>query len=222
MPDRITRHGRSSSTPTCIVALVSTGVIGSAIRIDIPRNYLAKLCYGFQLEFRLARAGRGTIAFHQARETAACAGHSLYRFNGPAHDNVIGTQTVGVAHLDIDFNAFFFPNHNPVSVNSLAAGAVKNNIRLRKATRDVADALPRSLPNGIIVRLNTRARGGFLMAHILIEGFLCERCQYRWVPHRSTKNEPKICPKCKSAYWNRPRKLDWPVDKRAAQHDQRI
>ena len=59
------------------------------------------------------------------------------------------------------------------------------------------------------------------MARILIEGFLCERCKYRWVPRQSTKKEPKICPKCKSAYWNKPRKLDWPVDKRAAQHDQR-
>ena len=60
------------------------------------------------------------------------------------------------------------------------------------------------------------------MARTLIEGFLCERCKYRWVPRQSTKKEPKICPKCKSAYWNKPRKLDWPADKRAAQHDQRL
>ena len=60
------------------------------------------------------------------------------------------------------------------------------------------------------------------MARILIKGFLCERCKYRWVPRQSTKKEPKICPKCKSAYWNKPRKLDWPADKRAAQHDQRL
>ena len=60
------------------------------------------------------------------------------------------------------------------------------------------------------------------MARTLIEGFLCERCQYRWVPRRNTKTEPKICPKCKSSYWNKPRKLDWPPDKRAVQHDQRL
>ncbi len=64
--------------------------------------------------------------------------------------------------------------------------------------------------------------GGSLIAHILIEGFLCERCQYSWVPRQSTKKEPKICPKCKSTYLNKPRKLDWPADKRATQHDQRF
>ena len=25
-----------------------------------------------------------------------------------------------------------------------------------------------------------------------------------------------------TAYWNKPRKLDWPADKRVAQHDQRL
>lgn len=59
------------------------------------------------------------------------------------------------------------------------------------------------------------------MARILIEGFLCERCGYRWVPRHGTDNEPKVCPKCKSAYWNKPRKLDWPAGKRAIQHDKR-
>ena len=59
------------------------------------------------------------------------------------------------------------------------------------------------------------------MARILIEGFLCERCGYRWVPRQNPDKEPKVCPKCKSVYWNKPRKLDWPVDKRAIQHDER-
>ncbi len=59
------------------------------------------------------------------------------------------------------------------------------------------------------------------MARVTVEGYLCERCSHVWVPQRRTVSEPKICPRCKSAYWNKPRKLDWPAERRAAQHDER-
>ena len=29
---------------------------------------------------------------------------------------------------------------------------------------------------------------------------------YKWVPRETTIEEPKVCPKCKSPYWNTPRK----------------
>ena len=38
-------------------------------------------------------------------------------------------------------------------------------------------------------------------------GFKCGRCQHQWVPRKGTKGEPRVCPKCKSPYWNKPRKL---------------
>ena len=31
----------------------------------------------------------------------------------------------------------------------------------------------------------------------------CERCGHKWIPR---KEEVRICPKCKSPYWNRKRK----------------
>ena len=34
-------------------------------------------------------------------------------------------------------------------------------------------------------------------------GYRCARCEHEWVPK---VQEPRVCPKCKSAYWNRPRK----------------
>jgi predicted Zn-ribbon and HTH transcriptional regulator len=40
---------------------------------------------------------------------------------------------------------------------------------------------------------------------ITVMGFRCERCQHEWVP-RDTERDPSVCPKCKSAYWGRPRK----------------
>lgn len=44
------------------------------------------------------------------------------------------------------------------------------------------------------------------MAKVKIEiwGYKCERCGHEWVP----RNEPTplVCPKCKSPYWNRPRR----------------
>ena len=40
---------------------------------------------------------------------------------------------------------------------------------------------------------------------ILVWGYRCERCGHEWVP-RAKEQEPRVCPKCKSPYWNRPRK----------------
>lgn len=39
---------------------------------------------------------------------------------------------------------------------------------------------------------------------LLVWGYRCERCEHEWVPRR--EEEPRVCPKCKSPYWNRPRK----------------
>ena len=35
---------------------------------------------------------------------------------------------------------------------------------------------------------------------------LCERCAHEWIP-REQDVEPKVCPKCKSPYWNTPKKI---------------
>jgi len=42
------------------------------------------------------------------------------------------------------------------------------------------------------------------MAEIMLRGFQCERCGHTWAPREHEK--PKVCPKCKSPYWNTPRK----------------
>jgi len=45
------------------------------------------------------------------------------------------------------------------------------------------------------------------MAKIKISGFRCERCSHEWVPiDRAT--EPRVCPHCKSPYWNLPRRAN--------------
>ena len=38
------------------------------------------------------------------------------------------------------------------------------------------------------------------------KGYRCNRCEHEWVPRKSTEGEPKVCPLCKSPYWNKPRK----------------
>jgi len=38
---------------------------------------------------------------------------------------------------------------------------------------------------------------------ITVLGYRCERCGHEWVPRE--KQEPRVCPKCKSPYWNVPR-----------------
>lgn len=44
------------------------------------------------------------------------------------------------------------------------------------------------------------------MAEVEIKllGFKCERCDHEWAPRKEGK--PIICPKCKSPYWNVPKK----------------
>jgi hypothetical protein len=42
------------------------------------------------------------------------------------------------------------------------------------------------------------------MGEITLKGFECERCQHQWVPRE--EDYPRVCPKCKSPYWDKPRK----------------
>jgi N6-adenosine-specific RNA methylase IME4 len=40
-----------------------------------------------------------------------------------------------------------------------------------------------------------------------VTGWQCERCEHKWVP-RKEGEKPRVCPKCKSPYWDRPRIAD--------------
>ena len=42
-------------------------------------------------------------------------------------------------------------------------------------------------------------------ANVLIKGHKCYRCKYEWKPNNMDKL-PKVCPKCKSPYWDKPKK----------------
>ena len=47
---------------------------------------------------------------------------------------------------------------------------------------------------------------------ITVMGFRCDRCGHEWIPRGEVAAaEPKVCPKCKSPYWNRPRKNAAPM-----------
>lgn len=35
----------------------------------------------------------------------------------------------------------------------------------------------------------------------------CRRCEYQWAPR---KRDVRICPRCKSTYWNEPKKGNKP------------
>ena len=41
-------------------------------------------------------------------------------------------------------------------------------------------------------------------ANIQLTGHKCYRCRHEWLPHH--KNIlPKVCPKCKTPYWDKPK-----------------
>jgi hypothetical protein len=41
---------------------------------------------------------------------------------------------------------------------------------------------------------------------ITVMGFRCERCSHEWIPRGGAEEEPRVCPKCRSAWWNQPPK----------------
>jgi predicted Zn-ribbon and HTH transcriptional regulator len=43
------------------------------------------------------------------------------------------------------------------------------------------------------------------MPKVKLDGYRCERCEWEWLPRDKTK-DPKVCPKCKSPYWDTPRR----------------
>jgi len=52
------------------------------------------------------------------------------------------------------------------------------------------------------------------LVKITVLGYRCERCRHEWVPRgvdtaaKKPPPEPRVCPKCKSPYWNKPRKRE--------------
>lgn len=43
------------------------------------------------------------------------------------------------------------------------------------------------------------------MGEIKLSGYLCDRCNHTWIS-RGIIDRPVVCPKCKSPYWDVPRK----------------
>lgn len=88
-----------------------------------------------------------------------------------------------------------------------------NGTPTRRDTRSTSSALMAYLigiPSSIFFQLNhlTEIRVGIMvtgMAKVTLDGYRCERCDHEWVP-RDKEQEPTVCPKCKSPYWNKPRK----------------
>lgn len=39
---------------------------------------------------------------------------------------------------------------------------------------------------------------------VQVKEFVCERCTHKWIPSSQTK--PRVCPKCKSPYWDKVKK----------------
>jgi predicted Zn-ribbon and HTH transcriptional regulator len=42
------------------------------------------------------------------------------------------------------------------------------------------------------------------MGELKVTAYVCERCGHIWIPRAGLK--PRVCPKCKSPYWDKPRR----------------
>ena len=52
--------------------------------------------------------------------------------------------------------------------------------------------------------MTEKKHGGEAGAFILIKGHKCYRCGHEWRPN-NLETPPRVCPKCKSPYWDRPK-----------------
>ena len=43
------------------------------------------------------------------------------------------------------------------------------------------------------------------MSKIKVDAYKCERCGHIWMPRVYSKEESRVCPRCKSPYWNKKR-----------------
>jgi Zn finger protein HypA/HybF involved in hydrogenase expression len=57
-----------------------------------------------------------------------------------------------------------------------------------------------------IVTWSSKITAGMAKQKITVYRYTCERCDHEWLP-RELENEPRVCPKCKSPYWNKPRRV---------------
>jgi len=47
------------------------------------------------------------------------------------------------------------------------------------------------------------------MPIVEVKAYKCSRCGHVWLPRKDWEGElPAVCPKCKSPYWNRPKKKE--------------
>jgi predicted Zn-ribbon and HTH transcriptional regulator len=47
------------------------------------------------------------------------------------------------------------------------------------------------------------------MSKVKLPGYHCDRCGHEWLARdvgRGKGEDPRVCPKCKSPYWNTPRR----------------
>lgn len=74
-----------------------------------------------------------------------------------------------------------------------------NRAAYSEAFREYIECLYHAHPTGC---------GGSLgeMAKMKLDGYRCERCEHEWVS-RNKNERPRVCPKCKNPYWDRPRQL---------------
>ena len=47
---------------------------------------------------------------------------------------------------------------------------------------------------------------------ITVMGYRCERCSHEWIPRGGSEEDPRVCPKCRSPWWDRPRKSMMPYE----------
>jgi Zn finger protein HypA/HybF involved in hydrogenase expression len=55
------------------------------------------------------------------------------------------------------------------------------------------------------LRTSTEEQNPVGMVKVQVWAYKCERCDHVWMP-REEGVAPKVCPKCKSPYWDRPRR----------------
>ncbi|CAG0980929.1 hypothetical protein ANRL2_02433 [Anaerolineae bacterium] len=96
-----------------------------------------------------------------------------------------------------------------LSATHLSGLIVKFKYRDRGWDGEGVPPFPKTLPLDAVVlaKLMNEAMDAFIGAlRSSSEKYRCLRCEHRWSPKKQGSEPPRICPKCKSPYWDKPRR----------------
>ena len=123
-------------------------------------------------------------------------------FGCPARVRTWTSPPVRASVLPLDHSASLGDRKGPLPLN---AGRPSFMVFAISIAKDLSSRI--SLVNTPLANISLAVIAlGMARVPITVMGYRCERCGHEWIPRGPAEEEPRVCPKCRSPWWNKPRK----------------